>query len=437
MKLIIRTKGGPGSGHHDHVGRPGKVGGSMPSDYGVGVAPPPVGEGPADNPWEESLKGKIFLNEGLPEWVRNYLQELNPDNPLSESEIDDEYIAYVQEYATDYELLYPDAPPILRRKVKNNLVTRISEESGLPYDTVNQLIANWAKTSNGNDLRALYIQKDFADQLGLELSDWQKQIIEDLTAEKYRYLQEGLASQTWREFYVKRLVIPGGFSDESAQVATAEYYQKIDEMVEQYIEESFKVDQFNYNDHGGLLPIKLTRQTAEYGLVARASDSHEVKKYFRVYPEADQKKFAQAMYNITQDELTTVAFKPGDTVRLFRGFDTGPNEPKLEWVPTADSNVGYYGNAIESWSASIDVAKNFGNTVLAMDVPIENVIGTCKTGFGCLTEAEFVIYANERGAPQTAYVVESPYVDTTAEDYVAPHDRGDVEYDPNWNPIIQ
>ena len=36
MKAIIRLKGGTGSGHYGHSGRPGKVGGSVPSAF-VGI----------------------------------------------------------------------------------------------------------------------------------------------------------------------------------------------------------------------------------------------------------------------------------------------------------------------------------------------------------------------------------------------------------------
>ena len=42
MKLTIRLKGGPGSGHHGHAGRPGKVGGSLPGKGGSGI--PRVGD---------------------------------------------------------------------------------------------------------------------------------------------------------------------------------------------------------------------------------------------------------------------------------------------------------------------------------------------------------------------------------------------------------
>lgn len=36
MKMIIRKKGGSGSGHHGHRGRPGEVGGGLPDNATVG-----------------------------------------------------------------------------------------------------------------------------------------------------------------------------------------------------------------------------------------------------------------------------------------------------------------------------------------------------------------------------------------------------------------
>lgn len=57
MRLTVRLKGGPGSGHRGHSGRPGKRGGSSPGRGGaVGGSSPPKG-------WLVTPKGWSFLGE--------------------------------------------------------------------------------------------------------------------------------------------------------------------------------------------------------------------------------------------------------------------------------------------------------------------------------------------------------------------------------------
>jgi len=107
-----------------------------------------------------------------------------------------------------------------------------------------------------------------------------------------------------------------------------------------------------------------------------------------------ERKLSQAMYDNTQVELKKAGYKPGDTVTLYRGIKTEKSYVKGQ-------AINYNGNAIESWSVDYDAASAFGKSdgrmygaVLAMDVPVENIFSTAMTGFGCITEGEFVIFGS-------------------------------------------
>lgn len=116
--------------------------------------------------------------------------------------------------------------------------------------------------------------------------------------------------------------------------------------------------------------------------------------------------YITSIYNNTQDMLRQAGFKSGDTIRLFRGM-------KLDDDFQPGESVDYRGNALESWTSDLGRAQHFSGmytgfgsrVVFSMDVPIENVISTARSGFGKLIEGEFVITASNSG--NTAKVVES------------------------------
>lgn len=105
---------------------------------------------------------------------------------------------------------------------------------------------------------------------------------------------------------------------------------------------------------------------------------------------ATERQVLRTMYTQTQEQLRAAGFQPDDTITLFRGFDR-------DTVIKNRELTSYKGNAMESWSALRIIARSFGNTLITMDVPVKNIIGTCKTGFGCLKEAEFVIVGSLPG----------------------------------------
>lgn len=122
-------------------------------------------------------------------------------------------------------------------------------------------------------------------------------------------------------------------------------------------------------------------------------------------PSNQQRALVREMYNYTQEQLKTQGdLNPGESIRLYRGV--GIPDTKL----VHGDHVNYQGNALESWSVSPDIANKFakeahGGVLIQMDVPVSNIVGTAKTGFGCLYEGEYVVVGNIPG--QEAYVKES------------------------------
>jgi len=115
-------------------------------------------------------------------------------------------------------------------------------------------------------------------------------------------------------------------------------------------------------------------------------------------PSNQQRSLLRTMYDNAQEALQEQGIK--DHVRLYRGIDL-PDVTTKGWS-TGDT-IDYKGNAIESWSVSEEMAGMFGNTTVFMDVPVENIVSTARTGLGCLTEGEFIIMGSIPGQQAQVY----------------------------------
>lgn len=109
-----------------------------------------------------------------------------------------------------------------------------------------------------------------------------------------------------------------------------------------------------------------------------------------------QRAVLRAMYDNTQAQLASMGYKPGDTVTVFRGVMI--EDPAGGYMKLPQGVMNYKDNVMASWSSQWNVAENFTATaspnVFSQQVPIENILSTCRTGFGCLTEAEIVVLAS-------------------------------------------
>ncbi|PIX39223.1 MAG: hypothetical protein COZ56_18245, partial [Armatimonadetes bacterium CG_4_8_14_3_um_filter_58_9] len=89
------------------------------------------------------------------------------------------------------------------------------------------------------------------------------------------------------------------------------------------------------------------------------------------------------MHSRSQEVLKN---KFGDSILLYRGVKA----KGLRNILVGERAV-WDGNALESWSISLTVARDFGNASIAMRVPIDRIVSMPFTGLGCLNEKEVVI----------------------------------------------
>lgn len=122
---------------------------------------------------------------------------------------------------------------------------------------------------------------------------------------------------------------------------------------------------------------------------------------------AEEKQvFLKTMYEDTQKWLRGAGYKSGDRIRLYRGAS------RTGWEGLRDKQwVELRGNALESWSLEDSTAMSFAHpkqgaptgAVFSMDVPIELIVSTPRTGIGCMNETEFVILGSQKGMQGLVY----------------------------------
>ena len=198
-----------------------------------------------------------------------------------------------------------------RGRVKDEIINELAERSGLEYEDVNDMIANWASTSNDSSPAALQMQERASRMFGIDLSDWQEQAI--IKTEGY------LPTRT-----------PSPFTDD-------------------------QVD-----------------------------------------------KFLKAMYDNTQTQLRAAGI---DNVKLLRGIDLDAADLRAlkETGLRNGDTIIMNQNTMESWTLNESTSKDFGNLIIEVDVPVDRIIGSARTGFGCLDEYEFIVLGSN--AEESATIV--------------------------------
>lgn len=249
---------------------------------------------------------------------------------------------------------------------KNKIVTELSQRTGLDYFEVNDLIHSWASTSNDSDMRALFLQENASKVFGTELSKWQKSKIEILmrrrlinedTFEKARWHEDDLEFiyAQWRGM-VDPAHYPLGFADAFGSIAKQTDFQSFEEFRE---------------------------------LLATVEEQVLQK----------QQAFLKAMYDYSQEEFE----KDGlDYILVYRGTKPGT----ITGAEIGDI-INLTENTMSSWSTDYTVARGFATsqgTVTEMLVPTKRMVGSARTGFGCLDEAELVMIGGQ-GVEDAATVV--------------------------------
>ena len=255
--------------------------------------------------------------EGEVEVPADFMEDISVVDPMDRLVYEETYelgeIKPVSELSTGEATIDQAADTFIRRgevvysqevqaRVKNDIVHNLASRSGLNYDDVNDMVRNWASTSNDNDYLALQMQERAGEMFDIDLSDWQKQSI-----------------QQTRDYIPPRT--PSPFTD------------------------------------------------------------------------AEVDRFLRAMYDNTQEQLSKAGI---NSIRLQRGIDLSVDEVQLimDQIQLGDQ-VGINSNAMESWTTDPRISSKFGNTTLEANVPANRIIGSARTGFGCLDEYEFIVIGSD------------------------------------------
>jgi hypothetical protein len=109
--------------------------------------------------------------------------------------------------------------------------------------------------------------------------------------------------------------------------------------------------------------------------------------------ETTMREFLRAQYDETQEMFKEQGIK---AVTLYRGQNEEPSYDKQ--LPNKDdytsSFQGLHMRPISSWTSNPNTTDTFGNYSLAATVPVNQILSTPRTGFGCLNEQEFVVLGN-------------------------------------------
>jgi len=314
-------------------------------------------------PWGSDLypdEGEGFLASGA-KGLKDIYGKTFGSNPYSPIDLHDEKLASA---------------------FKNDVVSSLSNETGIDYHAVNEAVHQWAYTSNDHSSMSMSIQQGAAAEFGVPLSEWQKQKIEEMKG----FTKEGLERAKME------------MADKSAVVGD----------IQRHLQYAIHSD--NQAEVDRLRPLynKAMEELGKAESLVDVISSHtyeaQVGPCFRNTPNppAAIRKTLRAMYDRTQEQfrqagVTEIVLYRGVTLE---GSETGKGLPK------EGSNVSVKGNAIESWSSSYYAARRFGNLVVAMRVPVARILSTPRSGFGCLHEEEFVVLG-AAGGTDVGYVVTS------------------------------
>jgi len=182
ISISIQSKGGPGSGNWGHRGIPGKVGGSSPRGAGTfSVGSPAYGnlndvDSKANALLLTATKG-AYNPASLDRLLRLASDELRrlSREDTSDLEIEGAKRNFIRKQAmVDNNAHWIMTNSERRGQIKNDIVTNLSESTGTSQENVNEIIGEWAETSNDMSRQAISMQEAVSEEFGVPLSDWQE-----------------------------------------------------------------------------------------------------------------------------------------------------------------------------------------------------------------------------------------------------------------------
>lgn len=221
----------------------------------------------------------------------------------------------------------------------------LAQATGLTPPMTADLINGWAATSNDDDYRAMWMQKMAAEEFGVPLSQWQQDKLNAL---------EGIRADSEGLFQTAQMSTPFEAMASSRAGATSEILggRTQEEVGRSFLREQYNATQAFFKEQG------ITEVVAYRG-----------------------------------QQMSTDVFIPRTESNPNEGhFGSNPSIPKEgDLLPGAD-------NAMESWSLDQTTAEDFAafswgvvGYVERMVIPVERILSTPFTGYGCLAEGEIVV----------------------------------------------
>jgi len=329
--VVGLEEGGPGSGHWGHRGIPGQRGGSLPGQF--------------------SVKGDLT---GL---VMEYLERI-PTDPAKTAKAEAE-IAALQKMAKE-----PWIDKQTSRAIRE-AIARYRYEQAI----TNKQIEVTPRGIPSTALRPLQEGKLANSDADPDVAEGHQALLDSDFA-KYPDDYDGRAML--KDDICERLAARSGLPYEEVNARIKEWaVTSNDTSVESLIMQEAARREF-----GSSLSPWQKNQWKESGAGGMVS-ADEMRMH---------RRFLRAMYDETQERLRSLGVPADGFVTLYRGVRI-PGE----WY--RDDVAAYEGNAIESWSTSIQVAVSFAGNQQVLDaaIPANRIISTATTGFGCLVENEVVV----------------------------------------------
>lgn len=349
-------KGGPGSGYHGHAGRPGKRGGSAAGRGAPRKKFPKLKPPPKDGEWISAHK--------------KLERDTHAGDPRSWQ--DDPVLADMIAYGHEFTSLREQGKKVTSgfflekqsQVQKHRVVTDLAARAGLTYDEANDFVAQWADSSNDNDLRSLSIQEIASEVMGVPLSEW----------------QEGRMERTrdYRHTVIERLILD---TDESPDTPLN---RKAAIVLRQIADDGTIRTMFEREELQRMTERVLSGEVTLQSL-------NDVRGLFVETEAAARVKIERAvtaMYEQTQARLSDLGVTE---MRLYRGsvqegdFSAG----KVTTIKT---------NPLASWTMDYAVARDFAEggiygqgVIVEAIVPAERIYALPSTGVGCLQEYEAVV----------------------------------------------
>lgn len=230
-----------------------------------------------------------------------------------------------------------------RKRWKNTVVTALSEDTGLDYDRVSDLVKTWSDTSNDNNPTSLGLQMAAHEEFGTPLTDWQQEKINSVTRKITLEGQE-------RDFHPD-------YVDE---------YNSAREDGRKFLRAMYDRTQKEF-EAAGIENVLLYR-----GAI-RIEKGTEPETWPKLYDQQELEENAMESWSLSFQTASSFAHS-------FEGIG-GHGLPGMEGIegvhfqnPEKLTEVGVVYQAV---------------------IPRERILCTPKTGMGCLSEFEFVVLGSD------------------------------------------